>query len=330
METEYRVVFAGKSLDGFASEEVRKVASARLKASPEQIARIFSGKPAVLKKGLTEKSGAHYVTELRRIGMDVRLESNTPPSTMPTPKAPEAPGSNDLEKTQVATPDALARYLRDEPNMASAPTLVMPRASQLAVEKNSQADIQTLVVTREAQDAVRQQIAQSLSAMAANPSSAPTLIVNKGSHTDLALPPSFARLHATGPELQHDPERTLIANSGALEAYLAANPIAPGASNQASATHQHESPHFIVQNPAGIDTPVRHEPVRMADLSESSPPVDNAAPMRQFQAIPRPSSAPDTQNTEKGDKDGLSGSAWALIIIGALAASGLLAWALTM
>ncbi|MDQ7989423.1 MAG: hypothetical protein REI09_07285 [Candidatus Dactylopiibacterium sp.] len=104
MTDEYKVVFSGRIVPGFDTTQVRAQAAIRLKASPEVIERLFSGRAAVLKKGVTQALGQRYVAELRAIGMEVQCEPTTPP-------APPAPA--ELDKTQLADPRALAAYLAD-------------------------------------------------------------------------------------------------------------------------------------------------------------------------------------------------------------------------
>lgn len=92
MESSLRIVFSGEVIEGFDPEKVKLSASARLNASPSQIEQVFSGRPAVLKKGLNAESGARYLALLAHIGMLARLENETPdvePTSVPQP-APEA------------------------------------------------------------------------------------------------------------------------------------------------------------------------------------------------------------------------------------------------
>ena len=98
MSTEYRVMFAGVVLDGFDVETVKKTAAMRLKASNEQITRLFSGRTAILKKGLSHELGERYITELRRIGMLVKLEAIStvvapPVPTVVLPATPQTTGA---------------------------------------------------------------------------------------------------------------------------------------------------------------------------------------------------------------------------------------------
>lgn len=318
METEYRVVFAGTVLEGFDPEVVKHAASSRLKASPEQVERLFSGRTAVLKKGLNSEMGARYVVELTRIGMQVKLEATiltaaASPAIQP-PAPPRPAPSSDLEKTQIATPDALARYLNDEPDLSSAPTLVVPRARVQELSRPAHAQDQssapTEIVPRDRQAEVRRKM-EAAQAAAEDPSSAPTLIVPRDQlsetrrHLEQALAaqgdPASAptvivpRSKQTGSGTlvveqgaehlrnkpgsggKHDPERTLIANAGALEAYLAANTGASPMGNMTStniqqpAVLQEHEPQPAMQ--ATPPTPPRHPPLpEAAILSHSTPP----------------------------------------------------------
>jgi len=70
----YRVVFSGEIASGFESALVFQAAKQRMKASPAQMDKVFSGRKVVLKKGMTDKEGAYYLAELQKIGMRVLLE----------------------------------------------------------------------------------------------------------------------------------------------------------------------------------------------------------------------------------------------------------------
>lgn len=125
MSSLFQIVFKGELLDGFDEHTVRASAHKRLKAAPEQIDRIFSGKRAVLKKGLAEDAAQRYLTELQRIGMRVSVEAeaidtqgamSAPPAKVVTQSstsgaAPQRMMSRDTPqfdplKTQLAFPPA--------------------------------------------------------------------------------------------------------------------------------------------------------------------------------------------------------------------------------
>lgn len=70
----YRVVFCGEIAKGFEPAKVYQAASQRMRASPEQLSKVFSGRSVVLKKGLNDQKARYYVEELQKIGMLVRAE----------------------------------------------------------------------------------------------------------------------------------------------------------------------------------------------------------------------------------------------------------------
>jgi hypothetical protein len=73
----FKVVFWGRTLDGFGRAAVMQAAGARLKLNVAQIQRIFDGSKAVLKRGVSAEVGSRYVVELARIGMQIDLEVET-------------------------------------------------------------------------------------------------------------------------------------------------------------------------------------------------------------------------------------------------------------
>lgn len=73
----FKVVFWGKSLPGYTRDQVMRAVPRRLRVNELQVARMFSGAKAVLKRGVSAETGARYVSELARIGMQVELEIET-------------------------------------------------------------------------------------------------------------------------------------------------------------------------------------------------------------------------------------------------------------
>jgi hypothetical protein len=239
MAAEYRVVFAGAVLEGYDAETVKETAGHRLKVTSEQLTRLFSGKPVVLKKGLEFAAAEQYVAELNRIGMKVRVESvpgSTPQKveSYAPPPAPQAP--------QEATPfPSLTLVDQDAPVSSRAtPALTDP------------ANVPTFVVPKNHIEATRQRLEEALAAHD-DPSLAPTVIISPAQAAEARLAAQTAAANAaTSPTLivprpgsnaqssiavmaeetehLHKPagknkeaERTLIADEDALNAYLSAS-----------------------------------------------------------------------------------------------------------
>lgn len=69
----FDIVFRGETRDGFAAGQVRDAFAQLFKLPAERVAPLFSGKPCVIKKDLTEADAAKYREVLNRIGADVEL-----------------------------------------------------------------------------------------------------------------------------------------------------------------------------------------------------------------------------------------------------------------
>ncbi len=74
MSQRVRIVFRGEIIAGEAEAAVKQRAAQLFKASPEQIERIFSGRPVVLRKDLSAEEGARYRERLEKAGIRVYVE----------------------------------------------------------------------------------------------------------------------------------------------------------------------------------------------------------------------------------------------------------------
>jgi hypothetical protein len=112
MEAGLRIIFSGEVLDGFDRDAVKRSAAARLGVGPAMIEQIFSGRPVVLKKGLTLEAGRRYVILLERLGMRARLapmRGSAPVEAAPPPAKP-AEEEFDPERTHIASADAMRAF----------------------------------------------------------------------------------------------------------------------------------------------------------------------------------------------------------------------------
>lgn len=73
-----KVVFSGQLLDGYVLDSVRAAVAERLQLGAAQVDRLFSGRTVVLKKAISVDGSAAYLAELRRLGMDARVEPMAP------------------------------------------------------------------------------------------------------------------------------------------------------------------------------------------------------------------------------------------------------------
>jgi hypothetical protein len=72
--TTYRVVIEGGVLQGFVPDEVRRRLAALAGRSEEVAAKMLSGRPSTVKRGIDEATASRYVETLKKIGVSCRLE----------------------------------------------------------------------------------------------------------------------------------------------------------------------------------------------------------------------------------------------------------------
>lgn len=83
----FKVVYLGRLVDGFDKDAVAVAAARRLHIGPEQVERLFSGKKVVLKRGVSERLGTRYVSELASIGMQATLVDEAAAASTAAPVA---------------------------------------------------------------------------------------------------------------------------------------------------------------------------------------------------------------------------------------------------
>lgn len=71
----YRVVFAGRLLDGFEADEVKQSLASQLQLSPAKVAAFFSGEKQVLKRTVTLEQAQRYAALFTRIGLAAIVET---------------------------------------------------------------------------------------------------------------------------------------------------------------------------------------------------------------------------------------------------------------
>ncbi|HSD36326.1 MAG TPA: hypothetical protein VLC92_02390 [Rhodocyclaceae bacterium] len=250
MALQFQIVFQGKLLDGFELAAVKASAARRLKATPEQVDRLFSGKRAILKKNLPDDTAQRYAGELRRIGMLVVIE----PELVKTP-APDVDSAmhDPIGEISIASTAPIARSeaqrvtSRDEPlfdpmktQLANIADSVTPLSSErwpqpaIAISQKQLSSTQPTIAMRprSSNDAAEPTIVVTPGAVSNTSAkheacSAPTIIVppRQSAASD---PTIIVRANPTLPPADKNPdddagfdsEKTLIANNEAIESYL--------------------------------------------------------------------------------------------------------------
>lgn len=112
----YAIVFSGDIVEGFQIISVKAHMAKMLKASPEKMAALFSGKPVVIKRTADKQEAAKYGTALKKVGADIKVKiirSNaTAAKVASTPisgaSSTPAPSTATLAPTGNAKPSPLA------------------------------------------------------------------------------------------------------------------------------------------------------------------------------------------------------------------------------
>ena len=91
----YKITFSGSPLSGTSMQSAKTNLAAFLKASPDTVESLFSGRHVALKRNLPRKDAEKYVQRLRDSGIDARLEEERPippfESHLPGADSPYAP-----------------------------------------------------------------------------------------------------------------------------------------------------------------------------------------------------------------------------------------------
>jgi hypothetical protein len=106
----YAIVFSGEIVEGFQVISVKAHLAKMLKASPEKMQVLFSGKPIVLKRTADKAEAAKYGSALKKVGADVKVKiiKGDASATGQAPAANKAPAAN-IQPTPdqaAATPQA--------------------------------------------------------------------------------------------------------------------------------------------------------------------------------------------------------------------------------
>ena len=99
MSNTFEVIFSGEVLDGFDAAETRAKVGQLFKADEAKLARLFSGKPVVIKKGLDEATANKYVGAFKKAGAKAIAKDAAAPAPVeaitaaPPPVETQAPAA---------------------------------------------------------------------------------------------------------------------------------------------------------------------------------------------------------------------------------------------
>ena len=101
----YAIVFSGEIVEGFQIISVKAHLAKMLKATPEKMQVLFSGKPVVLKRTADKAEAAKYGSALKKVGAGVRVKiiktDPTASAVAPAAKTPSTPSTPSTPLTAV-------------------------------------------------------------------------------------------------------------------------------------------------------------------------------------------------------------------------------------
>jgi uncharacterized membrane protein YhaH (DUF805 family) len=117
MDSSYQLIFSGRVLTGFDAQAVRAQLGQRLKLDEARLARLFSGAPVVIKRGLDGEQAQRWVTQFAALGAGLAMQAS--PDTVPAlPPAPPAPAAEPAEAAALAlVPLAAPAVVPDTPSV---------------------------------------------------------------------------------------------------------------------------------------------------------------------------------------------------------------------
>lgn len=104
---EYNLIFKGEVEEGFDISITKKKLANAFKVSDEKIEVLFSGRPTVIKKGLSFEAGIKLQQQLLNIGAKTDLElseikQSPPVSAKPSSRIPPVARANPVKKAELA------------------------------------------------------------------------------------------------------------------------------------------------------------------------------------------------------------------------------------
>lgn len=119
----YAIVFSGEIVEGFQVISVKAHLAKMLKASPEKIQTLFSGKTVVMKRTADKAEAAKYGSALKKVGADVRVKIIKADASAPASAAApsQKPTATPVSATAPATTASVPPTPIDPSNLSLAP-----------------------------------------------------------------------------------------------------------------------------------------------------------------------------------------------------------------
>ena len=126
MDERYDILFAGGIADGFDPVEVRENVAKLFKANEQTLAKLFSGKPQMIKRGIDKQAAIKYKAAMQKAGAVALVRTHKPAESgktavAPAPQAAAKPVSM-AERLAALTGDSEPTDEAAKPTFGSAPS----------------------------------------------------------------------------------------------------------------------------------------------------------------------------------------------------------------
>src|SRR5213080_3304117 len=87
-DTHFRIIFEGKLRNGVELETAKLNLAALFNTNAEKVEQLFSAKPVILKRGLSQEKARQYLSALNQAGVEAWIDTEST-STAPQPEIGE-------------------------------------------------------------------------------------------------------------------------------------------------------------------------------------------------------------------------------------------------
>ncbi|WNO11308.1 hypothetical protein [Teredinibacter sp. KSP-S5-2] len=139
MNDSFKVIFSGEVAEGYLRKDVQVNLQKAMRASPEQIKRLFSGKSIQIKKNLSKQAAESFVRKLADLGVVAKIAVEvTSTSSSKTGSAPPAKAkSSGIDRLSLVAkePDNTPKSIPDQEEMPSDAAILREKMRNLNVRQ---------------------------------------------------------------------------------------------------------------------------------------------------------------------------------------------------
>jgi len=101
----YSLIFRGDLVAGFTAGDVKANLARLFKRSPQAVEKLFSGRPLILRKGLSRTQAEQFQATLAKVGAQVTVRDESGAEIAKSRPVPKSQATEHQEKAQPEAPD---------------------------------------------------------------------------------------------------------------------------------------------------------------------------------------------------------------------------------